>query len=101
MNDAAKRVERLRRELNEHNYRYYVENSPVVSDREFDDMMHELEALEREHPELDDELSPTHRVGSDLGKGFLQAGHIYPMLSLGCRCCPENKTPPQDLPWAS
>ena len=39
MNDAAKRVERLRRELNEHNYRYYVENSPVVSDREFDDMM--------------------------------------------------------------
>lgn len=90
MNDAAKRVERLRRELNEHNYRYYVENSPVVSDREFDDMMHELEALEREHPELDDELSPTHRVGSDLGKGFLQAGHIYPMLSLGNTYSPEE-----------
>jgi len=83
MSDAIERIKQLRSELNEHNYRYYVENAPVISDREFDVLMHELEALEREHPELDDELSPTHRVGSDLSKGFEQAEHIYAMLSLG------------------
>lgn len=82
MSEARLRVEQLRRELNDHNYRYYVENAPVIGDREFDELMHELEALEREHPELDDPLSPTHRVGSDLTKGFEQTEHIHPMLSL-------------------
>ena len=82
MNDAAERVSELRRALNEHNRHYYVENAPVISDREFDELMHELEALERDYPELDDPYSPTHRVGSDLSKGFTQVRHIFPMLSL-------------------
>lgn len=82
MNDARERVEELRRQLNAHNHSYYVENSPTVSDYEYDMMMKELEALEQEHPELADPLSPTRRVGSDLSEGFSQEPHIYPMLSL-------------------
>ena len=82
MENAKERVEQLRRELSEHNHRYYVDNAPVISDREFDFLLKELEALEREHPELDDPLSPTHRVGSDLMAGFEQVPHIRPMLSL-------------------
>lgn len=73
----------LREELNRHNHKYYVENAPEISDREFDEMMKRLEALEHEHPEFNDPLSPTHRVGSDISKGFEQTPHIYPMLSLG------------------
>lgn len=81
--DIRERVEQLRSELNHHNRLYYIENAPEISDRDFDMMMHELEDLERAHPELDDPLSPTHRVGSDLAaKGFIQAEHINPMLSL-------------------
>lgn len=82
--DIKQRIESLRALLNEHNHKYYVENSPEISDQDFDALMHELEALEREHPEYDDPLSPTHRVGSDLSSlsGFEQVGHIYPMLSL-------------------
>ncbi|MFG6424329.1 MAG: NAD-dependent DNA ligase LigA [Paramuribaculum sp.] len=77
------RIEELRRELNRHNRLYYIDNAPEISDRDFDMMMHELEQLEQQHPDLDDPLSPTHRVGSDLaGKGFSQAAHINPMLSL-------------------
>lgn len=82
MESPKEHIERLRRELAEHNHRYYVENAPVISDRDFDFMLKELEALEREHPEFDDPLSPTRRVGSDLSGGFEQAAHIYPMLSL-------------------
>ena len=82
--DIKQRIESLRALLNEHNHKYYVENSPEISDQDFDALMHELEALEREHPEYDDPLSPTHRVGSDLSSlsGFEQVEHIYPMLSL-------------------
>lgn len=80
---ARERIEQLRRELEQHNYNYYVANAPVISDREFDTMMKELEQLEREYPEFDDPLSPTHRVGSDLTKGFEQIRHEYAMLSLG------------------
>ncbi|MDE7459983.1 MAG: NAD-dependent DNA ligase LigA [Paramuribaculum sp.] len=80
---ARERIEQLRRELEQHNYNYYVANAPVISDREFDLMMKELERLEKEHPEWDDPLSPTHRVGSDLTKGFEQVSHEYAMLSLG------------------
>jgi DNA ligase (NAD+) len=82
MTDIQARIESLRNELNRHNYNYYVLNAPEISDMEFDAMLRELEALEREHPEFDDPLSPTHRVGSDLTKGFEQVNHIYPMLSL-------------------
>lgn len=79
----AERIAELRRELNAHNHAYYVENAPVISDREYDLLMKELEALEKANPDLDDPLSPTHRVGSDLTKGFEQVTHRRPMLSLG------------------
>lgn len=79
---AAQRVSELRSLIDRHNRLYYVENSPEIDDREFDALMKELEALEREHPELDDPLSPTHRVGSDLSGGFAQVVHERAMLSL-------------------
>ena len=82
--DAIKqRIETLREELNRHNHNYYVLNSPQISDKDFDMLMKELELLERNFPQYDDPLSPTHRVGSDLTKGFTQVAHIHPMLSLG------------------
>lgn len=82
--DAKKRIEELRDQLNRHNHAYYVENAPVITDREFDELMHELERLEIEHPEFDDPFSPSHRVGNDLAKGgFEQVVHQRPMLSLG------------------
>ena len=76
------RIYTLRKQLHEHNHRYYVLNSPVISDQEFDFMMHELQALEERHPELYDANSPTMRVGSDITKEFRQVPHRYPMLSL-------------------
>lgn len=90
MTDPRTRIDQLRRELNAHNHNYYVLNAPTISDRDFDMLMHELEDLEREHPELDDPMSPTHRVGSDLSGGFAQTDHIYPMLSLGNTYSPEE-----------
>lgn len=83
MENVKERIESLRKQLNEHNYNYYVKNSPVISDMEFDMMLKELERLESEHPEFDDPYSPTHRVGSDLSKGFVQVVHERRMLSLG------------------
>ncbi|MDE7145505.1 MAG: NAD-dependent DNA ligase LigA, partial [Duncaniella sp.] len=80
---AEERIKQLRNELNRHNHAYYVNNSPVISDYDYDMLMKELEKLEREHPEFDDELSPTRRVGSDITKGFQQVEHVHPMLSLG------------------
>lgn len=77
-------IELLRNQIREHEYNYYIKNAPVISDQEFDEMMHKLEALEAEHPEEADPNSPTQRVGSDLGaSGFVQHAHRYPMLSLG------------------
>lgn len=76
------RIDDLRKELNRHNHNYYVLNSPQISDYEYDMLMKELESLERDYPEFDDDLSPTHRVGSDLSAGFTQVAHIHPMLSL-------------------
>ena len=81
MNDIE-RIKQLRRELHEHNHRYYVENNPVISDQEFDFLMHELQDLESKHPELFDANSPTQRVGSDLNNEFTKVAHKYPMLSL-------------------
>jgi len=77
------RIFALRDELNRHNYNYYVLNSPEISDIEFDMLMRELSSLEERHPEVEDPLSPTRRVGSDLTQGFTQVRHVYPMLSLG------------------
>ena len=76
------RILHLRKELHRHNYNYYVANSPEISDREFDILLKELEELENRHPEMYDQNSPTQRVGSDISSGFIQAAHIYPMLSL-------------------
>lgn len=79
---AEERINKLREELNRHNHKYYVLNAPEISDKEFDMMMKELEALEKDNPELADPLSPTQRVGSDLTKGFEHVVHERPMLSL-------------------
>lgn len=76
------RILQLRSQLHEHNHRYYVLNQPIISDQEFDLMMHELQDLEALHPELYDANSPTMRVGSDVTKEFKQVSHKYPMLSL-------------------
>ncbi|MDE5810782.1 MAG: NAD-dependent DNA ligase LigA [Muribaculaceae bacterium] len=80
--DSTARIFELRDLLNTLNHQYYVLNAPTVSDQEFDMLMKELEALEAQHPELDDPLSPTRRVGSDLTDSFEQFEHVYPMLSL-------------------
>lgn len=80
--DAHARIAALRDEINGHNHAYYVENSPTISDREFDMLLKELEQLEKEHPEEFDPLSPTQRVGSDLNRNFEQVAHVRPMLSL-------------------
>ena len=80
--DDKQRIEQLRKELHEHNYRYYVLNQPTIGDQEFDFMMKELQELEARHPELYDANSPSQRVGSDLQSEFRQVKHRYPMLSL-------------------
>ena len=81
MNEEERIIE-LRDELHAHNYRYYVENAPEISDQEFDALMRELQELEARHPEMHDDNSPTQRVGSDLSSEFQQVAHRYPMLSL-------------------
>lgn len=80
--DEVAQILQLRKELDQHNYNYYVLSNPTISDREFDEKMHLLERLEMAHPECDDPTSPTKRVGSDLTKEFIQVAHRYPMLSL-------------------
>lgn len=84
------RIQELTDILNEANRKYYVDNSPVLSDFDFDMLLKELEALENEHPDLRTTDSPTQKVGSDLrasskasGKEFEQYPHRYQMLSLG------------------
>jgi DNA ligase (NAD+) len=84
---AKERIEQLRKEINGHNYNYYVLNSPVISDFEFDLMLQELASLEKMFPEFASPDSPTMKVGSDIaGKKtfeFATRTHRYPMLSLG------------------
>ncbi|MCD8194479.1 MAG: NAD-dependent DNA ligase LigA [Tannerellaceae bacterium] len=82
MNEIKAKIDKLREELEQHNYNYYVASAPTISDRAFDEMMKQLEALEEAHPEFADPHSPTQRVGSDLSKEFTQVAHKYPMLSL-------------------
>lgn len=83
MTDIEAKIKQLRNELNRHNYNYYVLNQPTIGDMEFDFKMHELEDLEKAHPEFADPLSPTQRVGSDISQGFKQVLHERPMQSLG------------------
>lgn len=82
MDDIKKRVEILRKEIEKHNYQYYVLNKPTISDFEFDLLLSELQAIEDKYPDFKTPDSPTQKVGSDIIKGFLQKKHPYPMLSL-------------------
>ena len=100
MDTIEQEIERLRRDIEQYNHEYYVLNSPTVSDKEYDMLMKKLEQLELQHPEYDDPLSPSHRVGSDLTKGFEQWPHERRMLSPltvlipSCRC-PSRLLPPR------
>ncbi len=82
MNNIKDRIDRLRKQLWEHNHKYYVLAQPEVSDYEYDMLLKELQRLEDENPEFDDPNSPTKRVGSDLSQEFKQVKHRFPMLSL-------------------
>jgi DNA ligase (NAD+) len=81
--DAKNLIEKLKKEIEEHDYNYYVLNKPVISDFEYDLLLNELDTLEKKFPLLITGDSPTRRVGSDLTNEFRQYDHRYPMLSLG------------------
>ena len=76
-------IESLRRELEQHNYTYYVLSNPTISDFDFDAKLKQLQELEAAHPEFYDPNSPTQRIGSDIASDFEQVAHVYQMLSLG------------------
>ncbi|WP_454975156.1 NAD-dependent DNA ligase LigA [Capnocytophaga bilenii] len=76
------KIQQLRDELNQHNYNYYVLDTPTISDYEFDQKLKELQALEQAHPEFYDENSPTVRVGGSITKNFPTVVHEYRMYSL-------------------
>ena len=76
------KIEELRRQLNRYNYEYYVLDAPTIEDRQFDILMRELEDLEKQYPQFQSPNSPTQRVGGQVNKGFVQAEHSFPMLSL-------------------
>lgn len=82
MEKVKEKIESIRKQLNDHNYSYYVLSQPVISDFEFDRLMKELIDLETEYPEFKDPNSPSVRVGSDINNNFIQVKHQYPMLSL-------------------
>jgi DNA ligase (NAD+) len=83
LDQAKQRIEKLRAEINHHNYRYYVLDSPEISDAEYDELMRELKALEEEHPQLLTPDSPTQRVGAAPVEAFGVVEHPLPLLSLG------------------
>jgi DNA ligase (NAD+) len=80
--DSAQRLKELRDAIRRHEERYYIHNDPEISDQEFDDLLHELERLEAEHPDLVTPDSPTQRVGGRIAEGFATVAHVVPMLSL-------------------
>ncbi len=80
--EIIERVKKLREEIDYHNYRYYVLDSPVISDAEYDALMRELKELEEKYPELITPDSPTQRVGFKPAEGFKEVPHVEPMLSL-------------------
>ena len=82
-NEARQRIDSLKAVLWENSRKYYVENAPTMSDYDYDQLMHELEDLENQYPELRTPDSPTQKVGSDSESGFAKYPHKYPMLSLG------------------
>src|SRR5262249_25000157 len=82
MASTAQRAEELRRLIDHHNYKYYVEANPEISDREFDRLLEELKGIEADHPELVTPDSPTQRVGGQPIEGFATVRHREPMLSI-------------------
>src|SRR5262245_61920113 len=82
MPDAAKKIEQLREEIRRHDYKYYVEAAPEISDRDYDRKLEELKQLEAEHPELVTPDSPTQRVGGEPITGFKTVTHARPMMSI-------------------
>jgi len=80
--DAKSRIAVLTEEINRHNYNYYTLSNPEISDREFDMLLKELEALEVQFPQYASPNSPTQKVGGEVTKEFKQVTHKYPMLSL-------------------
>jgi len=80
--EAIKRIKELRKEILEHQYRYYVLDEPIISDREFDLLYRELQSLEEKFPDLITPDSPTQRVGGGVSKGFRSVPHTSPVLSL-------------------
>lgn len=80
--DPATRIEKLRQQIRHHEERYYVESAPEISDAEFDALLHELQNLERDHPDLVTADSPTQRVGGRTAEAFASVRHAEPMLSL-------------------
>jgi DNA ligase (NAD+) len=81
--EATARINELTTLINQHNYSYYILSKPSISDMEFDFLLKELEALEKEFPHLASPDSPSQKVGGDITKEFVQVKHKYPMMSLG------------------
>ena len=79
---TEEKIKNLRKELEEHNYKYYVLDAPVISDFDFDMKLKELQELEEKHPEFFDPSSPTQRVGGTITKSFKTVAHDFPMQSL-------------------
>ncbi|HLW83674.1 MAG TPA: NAD-dependent DNA ligase LigA [Candidatus Sulfotelmatobacter sp.] len=82
LKDLAKKLESLRDKIRHHEYLYYVQDNPEISDGDFDKLMQQLKQLEAEHPELITPDSPTQRVGGKPREGFVKVPHSSPMLSL-------------------
>lgn len=82
MTVIAEKIAALRKTLHEHNHRYYLLDTPVISDQEFDQLLRELQDLEEAHPEFYDPNSPTQRVGGGVTKSFETVAHRFPMYSL-------------------
>jgi DNA ligase (NAD+) len=89
---TGQRIAELRKQLNEHNYKYYVLSQPSISDFEYDMLLKELIDLEKAHPEFYDPDSPSQRVGDDRNQEFQQVRHAYPMLSLSNTYSKEELT---------
>jgi len=80
--NIKEKINLLKNSINEHNYAYYVLDSPILSDQEYDNLFRELQALEKGYPEFIDAQSPTQRVGHPVGSGVESFNHRTPMLSL-------------------
>jgi DNA ligase (NAD+) len=80
--DVIRRVDQLREQISDYDYRYYVLDAPVVPDAEYDRLFRELQALEARHPELVTPDSPTQRIGGKPLEGLKPVRHVVPMLSI-------------------